>query len=56
MRTFWFILAGSLLAARYLTSAKAEPLSEAKIDQELEESFPSSDAPSWTLGVQREAM
>ncbi|MFM9890769.1 MAG: hypothetical protein ACKVOE_09065 [Rickettsiales bacterium] len=53
MRIFLFVLAGTLLATRYFTTVTSKKMSEAKIDEELEESFPSSDAPSWTMGVER---
>ena len=43
-------------AARRANDKKdAEKMSEAEVDENLEESFPASDAPSWTLGTNHRA-
>lgn len=37
------------------TQKESESISEAEIDENLEDSFPASDPPSWTLGSNHRA-
>lgn len=41
--------------SRQTTRKDSEPISEAEIDENLEDSFPASDPPSWTLGSEHRA-
>ena len=36
------------------TAARGERMTEAEIDETLAGSFPASDPPSWTLGIDRQ--